>query len=198
MPEAPIRESGQACFTGHRPSKFPFGYDESSVGCLAIKRCLAEAVETLFASRGVNSFISGMALGVDTWAAEAVVAARQEHPGIRLLAAVPCQGQDSRWPEHARRRYQNLLDLSDRVEVLSEDPYAPWQMMARDRWMVDRSGFLVAVFDGSPGGTAHTHAYAKKQGLPILRVRSEDGSWEDASLEDELPPEEPPGIPGLF
>lgn len=34
-------------FTGHRPKKFPWGYDETDAGCVALKRMLSEQIATL-------------------------------------------------------------------------------------------------------------------------------------------------------
>ena len=33
------------CFTGHRPGKLPWRYDEGDPRCLALKRRIADAVE---------------------------------------------------------------------------------------------------------------------------------------------------------
>ena len=62
-----------ACaFTGHRPQRFKFKYNENDPGCIALKKALRNEIEAL-ADQGVNYFISGMALGVDMWAAEIVL-----------------------------------------------------------------------------------------------------------------------------
>ena len=41
------RES--CCFTGHRPGKLPWGYDETDPRCLDLKRRMADAVEAAYA-----------------------------------------------------------------------------------------------------------------------------------------------------
>lgn len=41
---------------------------------------------------------------------------------------------------------------------------------ARNHWMVDRAHLLVAVFDGSPGGTAECVRYAEQRAVPVLRL----------------------------
>lgn len=57
-------------FTGHRPKKFPWGYDESDPRCIALKQELAAQILKL-ADAGYTDFLSGMAEGADTWAAPA-------------------------------------------------------------------------------------------------------------------------------
>lgn len=189
-----------ACFTGHRPKKFPFGYDERAAGCLSVKAMLAAAIDIAVAEHGIAEFISGMALGVDTWAAEAVVEARSgRHPGIRLVAAVPCQGQDSQWPASSRRRHEGLLLAADEVVVVTEAPYSPSAMAIRDRWMVDRSRLLIAVFDGTAGGTKHTYDYAVRRNLGILRILPPATAEGEALFAPEPEvPQEPEGMPTLF
>lgn len=170
MGPSPLPETRTACFTGHRPSKLAFGYDETAAGCLSLKARLIEAVALLHAERGIGDFVSGMALGVDTWAAEAVLAARSAGMPVRLVAAVPLLGQEARWLPDAQVRFRRILGDADEVHVLHDGPYAPWMMLSRDRWMVDRSQIIVAAFDGSPGGTAHTVAYAMKRDVEMLRI----------------------------
>lgn len=46
-------------FTGHRPKKFPWGYDETDVRCVALKRTLSGQIATLV-DAGYTDFLSGM------------------------------------------------------------------------------------------------------------------------------------------
>ena len=59
-----MRKVERACaFTGHRPRKFPWGYDELDARCVSLKSVLTEQIEQL-AMNGVTQFLSGMAEGV--------------------------------------------------------------------------------------------------------------------------------------
>ena len=51
-------------FTGHRPKKFPWGYDEADTRCAALKKALTEQIAKL-ADTGYTDFFSGMAEGAD-------------------------------------------------------------------------------------------------------------------------------------
>ena len=66
-------------FTGHRPQKFPWRFNEDDPRCAALKAVLAEQIAAL-TKLGVTGFFSGMALAVDTWAAQSVLALREEYP----------------------------------------------------------------------------------------------------------------------
>ncbi len=79
----------RCCFTGHRPEKLKRTEEE-------IKKCLEEAILKAIKD-GYTSFVTGMARGVDVWAGQIVLRLRQSNPKLRLIAALPYPGCDSRW-----------------------------------------------------------------------------------------------------
>ena len=156
------------CFTGHRPQKLPWGGRETDPRCLALKAELAARLEGLY-ELGCRRFLCGMAIGCDMYFAEAVLALREAHPDVRLEAAIPFGDQPGRWNERQRRRYNGLIDAADAVTVL-QTVYTPECMMRRNRWMVDRSGILLACCDGRPGGTMNTILYAERSGVRVILI----------------------------
>lgn len=158
-----------ACFTGHRPSKFSFGYSERHPHYIQLNQRLQKAIETAI-TQGYTRFISGMAVGVDTWAAEIVLELQKEHPQIQLEAAIPCLNQEKLWPPTSQKRYRKLLEKANIITYVSKIPYRPRLMKVRNEYMVGSSSLLIAVFDGTPGGTAHAYYYAKAKGLKIFRI----------------------------
>ena len=156
------------CFTGHRAEKLPWKYNETDPDCLALKEKLQDVLSALYGA-GYRHFICGMATGGDLYFGEAVVALREEHPDVTLEAAIPFEGQSAQWPDGARRRYFRLAEECDKQTLLHHD-YTPDCMMDRNRYMVDHSGLLIAVYNGSPGGTRNTMLYAMRQGVEILQL----------------------------
>lgn len=154
------------CFTGHRPNKLPWRYDESDPRCLALKRRIADAVESAYAE-GFRHFLCGMAQGCDLYFCECVLALRQHHPEVTVEAAIPCPTQADSWPEEQRTRYARLVSACD-LETLVSACYTPACMLRRDRYMVDRAALLIAAFDGTAGGTRYTVEYAMRQGVSIV------------------------------
>ena len=146
------------CFTGHRPEKLPWRYREADLRCLSLKRRIADAAEAAY-EEGYRHFLCGMALGCDLYFCECVLALRAVHPDITVEAAVPCPTQADGWPPEQRARYRRLLDACD-FETLVSNRYTPYCMQRRDRYMVDHASLLIAVFDGTPGGTRYTMEYA--------------------------------------
>ena len=155
-------------FTGHRPGKLPSGYRQSPAACAPLSAALRRAI--LQAGRdGCDTFLSGMALGSDTLAAEEVLALKAEGRPFRLIAVIPCPEQDARWKEPDRERYRALLARADgRICVCPQ--YTPSCMHIRNRWLVEHARRLIAVFDGSPGGTANTVRLAAKMHREIVQI----------------------------
>lgn len=158
------------CFTGHRPQRLAFGLTDQESACTALQWRLCAVLEWLARARGVTHFISGMALGVDQMAAELVLSLREEQPCLTLECAVPCPEQSAKWSFEQRRRYDAILRRCDRTTLL-QTAYSPDCMAKRNRYMVERSGFVLAVWDGSPGsGTGQTVRYARKRGRQIVTL----------------------------
>ena len=151
------------CFTGHRPTKLPWGNDERDPRCIALKQDLARKIESAY-FRGWRHFICGMAMGCDFYFCEAALELREKYPDLRIEAAVPCPTQADSWSAEHQKRYRELLDRCD-WETLVQHRYDPGCMMRRNRYMVDHSTLIIAVYDGTAGGTRNTLAYAMNRGL---------------------------------
>ena len=113
-------ERGKSCcFSGHRPSKLPWKYDESDERCVEFKEKLFAVIGAVYDS-GIKHFICGMALGCDMYCAEAVIKLKAMHSDITLQAAVPYRGQADSWNGYNRLRYKRIIDNCDEVTVLAE------------------------------------------------------------------------------
>jgi uncharacterized phage-like protein YoqJ len=154
------------CFTGHRPAKLPWRYNEEDPRALKLKQRMADAVELAY-EQGYRHFICGMAQGCDLYFCECVLTLRTRHPEVTVEAAVPCPTQADAWPEAQKARYRDLVAACD-FETMVSAQYTPSCMQRRDRYMVDHSGLLIAAFDGSSGGTRYTVEYALRRGISIV------------------------------
>lgn len=162
-------ENITACsFTGHRPEKLPWGSNERDPGCVELKGRIDDAVRHA-RKLGARHFICGMAKGSDMYFAEAVITLRDEYTGITLEAAVPHEGQSKGWADADRERYDYILHQCDSITLVSR-AYTPGCMQRRNEYMVRSSQILIAVFNGTPGGTLQTVSYAKKLGLRLIEL----------------------------
>jgi uncharacterized phage-like protein YoqJ len=158
-------------FTGHRPSNSNIGgYDESTPRIQAIKKRLFDEID-LSVRTGYDRFISGMALGVDVWAAEIVLSLRDDakYP-IKLICAIPFEGQEKAWKQESVTRWKSILDRADGIIYVNDPGYAPWKMQTRNQWMVNNSNLLIAVWDGTDGGTGNCVKYAKSKDANIIQI----------------------------
>ena len=156
-------------FTGHRPARYSFGYDEEHDACKQLKEVLRMQIALLFDAGG-TTFFSGMALGADTWLAETVLSMRETRPKIKLIAVLPCETQANKWSAEQRERYFDILANCDEVITLNTD-YTPSCMQERNRYMVDHADYLLAVYDNTNrGGTAYTVRYAQEKKREIISI----------------------------
>jgi uncharacterized phage-like protein YoqJ len=157
-----------ACFTGHRPQKCG-GFDERNPIADNIKAKLIYEIEVLI-QKGYINFISGGALGVDQWAAQIVIDLKEKYPQIKLIMARPFPSQDSKWFKKSQDHFKYLCEKSDQVIDVNLDPYSAWKMQARNEYMINSSSVVIAVFDGTSGGTANAVNFAKAKNKNIILI----------------------------
>lgn len=106
-----------------------------------------------------------MALGVDQDFAEVCI-----ELGIPLIAAVPFEGQDRLWPTKSQEWYRALLSHAHEVVLVNGGPYASWKLQARNEWICEHISVLLAVFNGTAGGTASTILSAHRLGREVIYI----------------------------
>lgn len=151
----------RCCFTGHRPEKL--GRSEKEIKA-ELQREINQAVQV-----GFTVFITGMARGVDLWAAEIVLDLRKRNKEIRLICAIPHDGFEARWSPSWQELYRYVLAEADLTRVISKG-YHTGVYQVRNEWMVNHSTRVIAVFNGQPSGTKNTIDYAYRQGVPVVLI----------------------------
>ena len=154
----------RCCFTGHRPEKLKI--DEETARVL-----LRQGIQTAYAA-GYTTFISGMARGIDLWAADIVLEERQLHPDIHLICAVPHPDFEKRWNATAQQLYSTILQKADLTRIICP-AFSMGAYQKRNIWMVDHSSLVLAYYNGDTGGTANTIAYAKSRGIRVQLLNEE-------------------------
>ena len=156
-------------FTGHRPQNLPWQFNEADTNCLKLKQILNQQISQL-AKNGFTDFLSGMALGSDTWAAEAVLNLRKKNPALKLHCILPCKTQAEKWPVSEQKRYQKILAQADSIFFTSRN-YHPNCMLERNRFMVEKARLLLAVYNGQPhSGTAAAVRHAQRLSCDIIII----------------------------
>lgn len=149
------------CFTGHRTHKLN--------GSLPVIQSKLKDVIRELVCTGVTEFYTGMAQGIDLMAASVVIGLKDKDPRIQLAAAIPFKGQEKGWSQWDKELYNHVLSACDKTFVLSQDYYSRCYF-DRNEFMVDRCDVVLAVFNGSSGGTKHTIDYARQRGKEIIII----------------------------
>jgi len=146
--------------TGRRPKNLG-GYEIPNRTYDAVRRALRARLLELRPEK----VLTGMALGVDQWAAELCIELK-----IPFVAVIPFVGQEKAWPRAAQKRYHALLAEAAEGVVVSRGEYTPEKMHLRNEYLVEHADELLAIWDGSPGGTSACRAYALKEGCPVTEI----------------------------
>lgn len=165
--EINLLNSKTVCFTGHRPQKLPWRFNEYDSRCIKMKETLKNLIENSI-KNDYDTFICGMALGFDIICAETILELKKIYPHIILIGALPCKNQDCKWLPKDKIRYQNILSQVDKVRCIYDTYNGSECMLERNRYMVNNSSLMIALFDGKAGGTKSTINYAKKQGVEVI------------------------------
>lgn len=147
-------------FTGHRPDKLG-GYKLPNETYIKVCRQIDSALKELKPEK----VITGMALGVDQWAA--MIAHKLNIP---YLAAIPFEGQEKAWPEASQKAFRLLRKLAAEEVIVSSGGYSADKMQVRNIWMVDHCDVLIAIWDGTKGGTGNCVEYAKSVNKEIYYI----------------------------
>lgn len=146
----------RCCFAGHRPEKLTRPHEET--------RRELDSMITWAVSRGYRTFISGMARGVDLWAAETVLERRCQYPHLHLICASPFPGFERSWDAVWQKRYHSVMEQADLIHYVNP-AYSPGCFQRRNEWMINHSACLICVWNGQLSGTYNAPRYAQKSGL---------------------------------
>lgn len=117
---------------------------------------------------GAGRFICGNALGVDVWASQIILEKRIRNPEIYLEIALPFSSHNS-----GSQSCLNIQKQADWTHVVATEKCRKAAFFQRDRYMVDSSDMIIAVFDNRmsrKGGTQGTLAMAREKGLEVIQV----------------------------
>lgn len=142
--DEPEKRKRRVCFTRHRPEKLSIPESEIKEKLkIEILKCIQE---------GFNVFISGIARGVDMWAAEIILHLRDNGYNIKPICAVPCKGFEDNWNSEWKLRYKQILSRADLIRYICLS-YSKHCFQIRNEWIVNHSTKIIAVYNGEKGET---------------------------------------------
>ena len=158
-----LQKEKTCCFTGHRPEKLNLGENEI---VLRLKTAIKQAI-----NEGYTTFVSGMAQGIDIWAAECVIEEKMKNKEIKLCCALPYGSFGKGKTAEQKNLYKKILDNADYIKVVCEN-YSKSCFQLRNIFMVDMSSKVIAAYNGCYGGTRNTVNYAEKKGVNVVNILS--------------------------
>lgn len=122
-----------------------------------LKQHIKLKLKEKFVELAATKIISGMALSSDTLAVEVAIELK-----LPFIAALSFPEQDAYWSSADKKKYNDLLELAENVEIVNKSGYASWKYQARNQWIVDNCDVLIAVFQPTTtfGGTKNCIDYA--------------------------------------
>ena len=118
--------------------------------------------------KALNDYL--MTLDRDAVEVLEVLRLREVYPNIKLECALPCVDQTEKWHDEQIERYSGILKKADKVYYSSDKEYFRDCMNLRNKYMVDNSDLLLAVWNGKKGGTANTVKYARKKEKEVVII----------------------------
>ncbi len=163
------------CFTGHRNKNLPFHGNREQYGMKCLVSTIQLYIEQAIKS-GYNTFISGMANGIDLICAEIVfnLIARQNHD-IKLVCAIPYKNQDNELKSPIEKYVYNLITQNSDVIYINEH-HSKDCYQKRNQFMVDNSSMIIGVYSSSDkrSGTMQTINMAKKAKMKLQLINLDD------------------------
>ncbi len=160
------------CFTGHRPEKLP-GFGELNNPALSALKSMLYYQIYQSVENGFEYFISGLARGVDIWAALYVIEIKKKFPNLKLISVKPYEEHGQKFKGEDLWNLKNILEKSDDIICVSKE-YSMDCYKLRNQFMVDNSSKLIAVVGDYKSGTGQTIRYANKMGIDISIINVND------------------------
>jgi uncharacterized phage-like protein YoqJ len=161
--------------TGHRPPRLG-GYRLPNAVFEAVMRSLDEQLLRL----QPTAVYTGMALGVDQWAAD--LCAFNDIPYDAIL---PFEGYEAKWPSESQRVYNQLLEQARNRRFLAPRPpegaNVDGLIRMRNRYLVREADALLAVYNRDPRtGTGKTVDFALSMHKPVYFAEIRPDLWAQA------------------
>jgi uncharacterized phage-like protein YoqJ len=163
--------------TGHRPDKLG-GWKafETPEAWSKLGEFAKNEIERLGRPDHKKLGITGMAPGWDLAAGMGFMLLK-----IPYIAAIPFEGHADAYDPKTLTRVIYDLVLAGAADTVVTSPggFENYKYQVRNRWMVDRATVMLALHDGTRGGTFNCVQYAREKHKPIVNAWSR---WKAAAL----------------
>lgn len=165
-------------FTGHRKDKLDlYNHPENEIKIVSQLYKVIVGVLQDNPNEKEFHFYSGGAIGFDQIAFKVVDIIKNKYTDITIIneVDVPFKLQYIKWSIEEKEEYFKQIEIADevimvdslekyKVKGLANETYHPAKMDKRNRYMVDNSNIIIALWNGDKtGGTYNCIKYAKRK-----------------------------------
>lgn len=175
--------------TGHRPNKL-YGYNLNHPKYKELQLILETIIEKALTRNQIVVGHSGLALGADTIWSKAIFAMKTKYPDrVKFHAEIPMMTQSDVWFKQSDKDYwQYQIDNADMSSVYDsefsqykethteqESKYRAIKALdKRNKGMMEHADVVIAVYDGTKGGTRNAVNDVKRLGnRPLIVIHPE-------------------------
>lgn len=161
-------------FTGDKPDRFKFGYNEDGPEFEALRIKLITQIVNL-CYEGVKTFYTKMEIGINIWCAEIVLSLQEDFNNLKLICVIPYTGQEKKWSSENQMRYRHLIENCSNIVFISKG-YTDTCYLESTHYVVDHSDILLAVYgddDSVERSADQAVLYAQSKGKRILFIPSD-------------------------
>lgn len=164
------------CGTGHRPDKLNNSWEVTGKVARKIQQEIYQWLSILMQEHDSLHIIAGGALGFDTHLALSALKLKSKNTSkVFLELALPHRDFSLRWSEEDRRVLDIILTYADRVHYVSNNKdFNITDLELRNRYMVRKSELVIALWDGSKGGTRNAFVFADRNSKPIIWLKPKE------------------------
>ena len=162
--------------TGHRPNKLG-GYDIQTEPYQKLQADLEQYIRFQLETYQTIWCHSGLALSADTIWSKAILSMRETYPvRVKFHAEIPMTTQSSRWFKADDINFwTQQVEAADETTLYSEQTEmtnyeAAKALDDRNIGMIDNADILLALWNGTSGGTKNAVDYATKINKPVVQI----------------------------
>ena len=163
------------CGTGHRPDKLGNSWSVEHSISRSIQKEVYNWLKYILEHTDHLHVIAGGALGFDTHLALATLKLKQEVGNVALEIAVPHKNFNGKWSGDDKEVFKLIASMSDEIHYVSTNSeFSLNDLELRNRYMVRKSDIVLALWDGSNGGTSNAFHFANRNNKPIIWLKPKE------------------------
>ena len=114
-----------------------------------------------YIQKGYTHYLHGACYGSDFWYAKSTLRHKEKYPHIKLISYVPHLNQSEKWSAEDKEIYKYIIENSDEVVQITNEPYSNYCMKLRNLRLVNDCDSLLSIWNGNrKSGTFQTISLA--------------------------------------